>query len=59
MVAIISDLKIQIIIHKFVPINFLDAKNGSQSNKNRFFYVFFFFLKVVHPWTFILWMNRN
>ena len=26
--AIISDLKIQIIIYKFVPINFLDAKNG-------------------------------
>ena len=28
--AIISDLKIQVIIHKFVPINFLDAKNGPQ-----------------------------
>ena len=35
--AIISDLKIQVIIHKFVPINFLDAKNDSQSNKTRFF----------------------
>ena len=34
--AIISDLKIQI-IHKFVPINFLDAKNDPQSNKTRFF----------------------
>ena len=56
--AIISDLKIQIIIHKFVPINFLDAKNGSQSNKNRFFYVFFLLLKGGPP-TFILWMNRN
>ena len=35
--AIISDLKIQVIIHKFVPINFLDAKNYSQINKTRFF----------------------
>ena len=31
--AIISDLKIQIFSYKFVPINFLDAKNGPESNQ--------------------------
>ena len=57
--ATISDLKIRIILYKFVPINFFDAKNGPQSNQTRFFVflhlhtkviiivVFFFYLKVV------------
>ena len=65
------DLKIQIILYKFVPINFFDAKNGPQSNQTRFFVflhlhtkviliiVVFFLLKGGPPWTFILWMNKN
>ena len=36
--ANISDLKIQIIILYVCPINFLDAKNGPQSNKTRFLF---------------------
>ena len=68
--ATTSNLKIRIILNKFVPINFFDAKNGHQSNQTRFFVflhlrtkviiiVLFFLLKGGPPWTFILWMNKN
>ena len=57
--ATTSDLKIRIILYKFVPINFFDAQNGPKSNQTRFFVflhlhtkviiivVCFFYLKVV------------
>ena len=35
--ATTSDLKIRILLSKFVPIKFFDAKNGPQSNQTRFF----------------------
>ena len=51
--------KFRLLFYKFVPINFLDAKNGPKRNQTRFFVflhlhrkviiivVFFFYLKVV------------
>ena len=39
MVAIISDMKIQIIFfYKIVTFNFLDAKNGPEGNQTLFFW---------------------
>ena len=67
-----SDFKIRIILYKFVPIKFFDAKNGPHSNQTRFFvllhlhtkviiivfFCFVFLFKGGPPWTFILWMNK-
>ena len=40
--ATTSDLKIQIILYKFVPINFFESKNNAQSNQTQFFSFFAF-----------------
>ena len=45
--TVISDLKIQTILYKFVPINFFDAKNGPQSNQTRFFVFLHLHTKVI------------
>ena len=45
--ATTSDLKIRIILYKFVPINFFDAKNGPQSNQTRFFVFLHLHTKVI------------
>ena len=66
--AIISDLKFRLSFHKFVPINFLDAKNGPVGNvlcfcaftqKSNNYLCVFFLLKGGPLCTFHLWMNTN
>ena len=54
--ATTSDLKIQIILYKFVPINFFVILH---LHRKVIIIVVFFLLKGGPPWTFILWMNKN
>ena len=52
--AMISDLKFRLLFHKFVPINFLDAKNGPEGNETQFFVFLHLHRKVIIIYVFFL-----